>query len=151
MKNIYVTGYIGSDRKACAEEAAAQTGGTIVDLDKMIERNDGRKIMRIVMMMGEHEYRNKEYEALEELSEQEDLVVICSDGTLFDDMCREIMEAGEVRIADAEKTAEELWQNAKEDASIPYAFMQMGSEDEKKARFMKMYEARKDLYEKYTK
>ena len=150
MKNIYVTGYIGSDRYGCAKKIADERGAEMVDLDKMIELTDGRKIMRIVMMMGEHEYRNKEYEALEELSAKEDLVVVCSDGTLFDDMCREIMEGGEVVVADADKTAEELWLSAKEDASIPYAFMQMGGEDEKKERFMKMYEARKSIYDKYV-
>lgn len=150
MKNIYVTGFIGSDRRALAQSIADETGRELVELDKMIEAADGRKIMRIVMMMGEHEYRNKEYEALEELSEKEGLVVLCGDGSLFDDMCREIMEAGEIKIADAGKTAEELWLSAKDDAGIPYAFMQMGSEEEKKARFMKLYEARKDLYGKYV-
>ena len=149
MKNIYITGYIGSDRAALAKKVADETGAKTVDLDSEIKRLDGRSVMRIVMMMGEHEYRNKEYEALEMLAEQEDLVVVCGDGTLFDEMCRELMEKGTVLIADADKSAEELWENAKKDPNIPYAFMQMGEEEEKKARFMKMYEARKELYGKY--
>ncbi len=149
MKNIYVTGYIGSDRASLAKSIADETGGRLVDLDRYIEQKDGRKIMRIVMMMGEHEYRNQEYEALEELSAEEDLIVICSDGALLDEMSRELMEQGEVRIADADKTAEDLWLAAKEDDRIPYAFMQMGTEEEKRSRFMKAYEARKDLYQKY--
>ena len=150
MKNIYVTGFIGSGRARLAEQIAREKGKRIVDLDGEIKKADGRSVMRIVMMMGEHEYRNKEYEVLERLSEEEDLVVICGDGTLFDEMCRAMMEEGEIVIADADKTAEELWEAAKDDASIPYAFMQMGKEDEKKERFMKMYEARKDLYGKYS-
>lgn len=149
MKNVYITGYIGSDRAALAKKVADETGAKTVDLDSEIKRLDGRSVMRIVMMMGEHEYRNKEYEALEMLAEQEDLVVVCGDGTLFDEMCRELMEKGTVLIADADKSAEELWENAKKDPNIPYAFMQMGEEEEKKARFMKMYEARKELYGKY--
>ena len=68
---------------------------------------------------------------------------------MFDEMCRELMEQGEIIIADADKTADELWLAAKDDRSIPYAFMQLGSEDEKKETFFKMYRQRKEIYDKY--
>ena len=132
MKNIYVTGFIGSDRYSLGKKLAGEKGMKLLVLDDFIEQIDGRSVMRIIMLMGEHEYRNKEYEALEELSKREDLVVVCGDGALFDEMCRELMEQDEIIIADADKTADELWLAAKDDRSIPYAFMQLGSEDEKK-------------------
>ncbi len=149
MKNIYVTGFIGSDRYSLGKKLAGEKGMKLLVLDDFIEQIDGRSVMRIIMLMGEHEYRNKEYEALEELSKREDLVVVCGDGALFDEMCRELMEQGEIIIADADKTADELWLAAKDDSSIPYAFMQLGSEDEKKETFFKMYRQRKEIYDKY--
>lgn len=149
MKNIYVTGFIGSDRKNLAERLAEERGLTFLDLDEEIKERDGRSVMRIIMMMGEHEYRNKEYELLEELSHREDLVVCCGDGALFDEMCAELMEKGDIVIADADKSAEELWEAAKDDGSIPYAFMQFDPEDKKKETFFKLFEQRKDIYGKY--
>ena len=149
MKNIYVTGFIGSDRYSLGKKLADEKGMELIVLDKFIEEIDGRSVMRIIMLMGEHEYRNKEYEALEELAKKEDLVVVCGDGTLFDEMCAELMEQGEVVIADADKSAEELWECAKEDRGIPYAFMQFGAEGEKRGSFFKLYEQRKPIYDKY--
>ena len=149
MKNTYVTGFIGSERYELGSKLAEEKGMELVVLDKFIEEIDGRSVMRIIMLMGEHEYRNKEYEALEELSKKEGLVVVCGDGVLFDEMCAELMEQGDIVIADSDRSAEELWQNAKDDKSIPYAFMQFASEDEKRETFFKMYEQRRAIYEKY--
>lgn len=149
MKNIYVTGFIGSDRLSAGRKVAEEKGLQLIELDRFIEENDGRSVMRIIMLMGEHEYRNKEYESLEMLAKQDDLVVVCGDGVLFDEMCAELMEQGEIIIADPDKTCEELWEAAKDDMSIPYAFMQFSDEKEKRETFFKLYEQRKAIYEKY--
>jgi shikimate kinase len=146
---IFVTGYMGAATRELAEKITAELSYELIDMDAEIEKLDGRTIQRICMLMGEHEYRNKEYEALEELSKKEDLVVVCGDGALFDEMCEELMGKGEIVIADADRSAEELWQAAKDDKNIPYAFMQFGSEDEKRETFFKMYDQRKPIYDKY--
>jgi len=86
---IYVTGPLGSDRHGLAEKTAKEYGLPLYDLEAEIEKRDGRSIRRIVMMMGEHELRNKEYETLVallgELGESDspdtvdpDLPVVCS-------------------------------------------------------------------------
>ena len=150
MKNIYVTGFIGSNRAAIGKKLSEEKGLELINLDDYIEEADGRSIMRIIMLMGEHEYRNKEYEALEALSKKEDLVIVCGDGVLFDPMCADIMEEGEILIAGADKSAEELWEVAKDDKSIPYAFMQFEDEEKKKAKFFDLFEQRKEIYNKYS-
>ena len=149
MKNIYITGFIGSDRLSLGKSIADEKGLEMIVLDEYIKEMDGRSVMRIIMLMGEHEYRNKEYEALEQLSQQEDLVVVCGDGVLFDEMCAELMEQGEIFIADGEKSAGELWLAAKDDDTVPYAFMQFSAEEEKKDTFFKLYEQRQPIYKKY--
>ncbi|MGI6721254.1 MAG: shikimate kinase [Anaerovoracaceae bacterium] len=152
---IYVTGPLGSRRKETAQKLAARNNMDYLDFDEEIKQRDGRSISRIVMTMGEHEYRNKEYELLEEFTaKMEDgvplnLVCACSDGILLDPMCADLARKGNIVIADADLTAEELWDQAKDDASIPYAFMMDADEERKKEKFLRMYELRKQVYEEF--
>jgi shikimate kinase len=146
--NYYVTGFIGSDRAGLAKKLAAEKGLEFMDMNEEIKERDGRSAMRIVMSMGEHELHNKEYELLKWLDENPGHAVACGDGTLFDGDCAEIMERGTVVIADADKTAEELWQAAKTDDSIPYAFM-MSKDEAAREKFLKLHESRRGIYEKY--
>ena len=103
------------------------------------------------MMMGEHEYRNKEYEMLEKLSEREKIVVVCGDGVILDDMSREILRENQVVLADWEKTPQQLWEQAeKQQADFPYAFMNQPDTALKKEKFMDLYEQRKNLYNTFV-
>lgn len=144
---IFVTGYMGSDRRGLAEKLAAELSYELIDLDAEIEKADGRTIQRLCMMMGEHEYRNKEYEMLQTLKDRENIVVLCGDGIIFDDQNREVLEANKVVLADADTDVGVLWERAKDEKSLPYAFMNFGG-DERKAKFIELYEQRKDIYKK---
>lgn len=146
---IFVTGFLGSDRKGLAEKLAAERGYRAMDLDAEIERADGRSVQRICMTMGEHEYRNKEYETLEKLNSLEEIVVSCGDGVLLDDMSRGILSENQVVIADAELGPEELWEKAKAQKDIPYAFMQTGDEAARREKFMDLYQRRRDMYQEF--
>lgn len=64
---IIVIGPFGAPVLNTARELAAQRGLPLVDLDHEIELRDGRSIKRLVMMNGEHAYRNLEFEILQEL------------------------------------------------------------------------------------
>ncbi len=67
-KFTFVTGYFGAPVKEVAEKIAEYKGWKLLSLDDEIEKSDGRSVQRICMLMGEHEYRNKEYEILAELT-----------------------------------------------------------------------------------
>lgn len=146
---VYVTGFIGSRRREKAEEIAKEKGFDIVDLDKEIEKKKNMSVKRLCMMMGEHGYRNEEYEILAGLEGQSGIVVVCGDGVVFDDMCVEIMKKGTVVIADADSERDELFKRAVCDESVPYAFMMSGDENEKYEKFCKMYDQRKPLYDRF--
>ncbi|MCE2604108.1 hypothetical protein LH384_34015, partial [Pseudomonas aeruginosa] len=75
------------------------------------------------MMMGEHEYRNKEYEMLCLLAEEEGIVVSCRDGVMLDEMNRDILEQNKVIVADGDISPKTLWERAKDEKGLPYAFM----------------------------
>ena len=120
---IYVIGFIGSDRMAVARAASEQHNVPLYDLAAEIEERDGRTIRRMVITMGEHELRNKEYETLtailRDLGEPADpseiaesvaacdyaAVICCTDDLILDPMSADLVRAGEVIIADDPATA----------------------------------------------
>ena len=142
---IFVTGYMGAATRELATELAAELSYEMIDLDAEIEKADGRTIQRICMLMGEHEYRNKEYEMLQSLKDRDGIVVLCGDGIIFDDQNREVLEKNTVIIADADTDIDTLWERAKNLKGLPYAFMNFGG-DERKEKFIELYEQRKDIY-----
>jgi shikimate kinase len=163
---IFVTGFIGSDRNGLARRLAAQNGMEFVSLDDEIEAKDGRNVRRIAMMMGEHEVRNKEYEAIKELlelashggdesrSDHKGFVVACSDGIILDDECLSLLAQGNVVIADGDLTPEQLWEKAKAEPNPAYAFLSTGlsceDEEEKYQRFLALYQARMPIYRRIS-
>ncbi|MGI6766605.1 MAG: shikimate kinase [Lentihominibacter sp.] len=149
---IFVTGYFGAPVREKAEELASEQGLEVINLDKMIEAADGRSIKRICMMHGEHGYRNKEYEALKELTEGSaasdgKAVVLCGDGVLHDDMSREIlMTKGTLVIVGENMSPEELWERAKQIDDTYHAFMFFGSESDKRKAFEGLHCRQKVLF-----
>ncbi|MBK5263515.1 MAG: hypothetical protein JJE17_13270, partial [Peptostreptococcaceae bacterium] len=91
-EKLFIIGYIGSDRVSVGEKAAHLLGYELLVLDDLIVKKDGRPLKKIIMSMGEHEYRNKEYEILEEYSRKKNFVMVCGDGIILDDMCIAILK-----------------------------------------------------------
>lgn len=172
---IIVTGYFGAPIEETARKLATDKGLEYISLDEEITKRDGRSIKRLVMMNGEHGYRNQEYEVLQELcgdaveagaateapSETKTdsaattaptdtaagLVIACGDGVLYDDDSREIALGQELVIAGEGMTTEELWENAKAAEDSYHAFMAFGTEDEKRAAFEELIRRQRNLFE----
>ena len=149
-ERIFVTGFMGSDRTGLGRKLAEEYGYELLFMDDEIEKHDGRPIKRICMTMGEHEYRNKEYEMLTQLTERSGIVVVCGDGIIFDDMSREILEKETTVIADGDKSVDWLWERAKKDDSIPYAFMLDPDEQKKYEKFCSLYLTRRHMYRRFA-
>ena len=172
-RKIIVTGYFGAPIEETAKKLAASEGLEYISLDEEITKRDGRSIKRLVMMNGEHGYRNQEYEVLQELCgvEEEEadtdaqageaepkspaddladtnagLVIACGDGVLYDDDSREIISRHELVIAGEDMTTDELWENAKAIEDSYHAFMAFGTEEEKRAAFEQLMQRQKKLF-----
>jgi len=163
-RKIIVTGYFGAPIEETAKKLAASEGLEYISLDEEIMKRDGRSIKRLVMMNGEHGYRNQEYEVLQELCGDEEetadtdapacdatgngagLVIACGDGVLYDDDSREIISRHELVIAGEEMTTDELWENAKAIEDSYHAFMAFGTEEEKRAAFEQLMQRQKKLF-----
>ncbi len=163
-KNIYVTGYFGAPIKERAKEIARERALQLIVLDDEIEKRDGRAIKRLVMMNGEHGYRNQEFEILKELVDAGEaaaagallkagggdaVVVACGDGVLHDDDSREIIEEGEIVVVGSEMSTEELWSAAKQIENSYHAFMSFGSDDDKREAFKDLIQRQRKLFEIY--
>ena len=168
-KFIFITGFFGAPLMQKAQQLAEETGLPLLVLDEEIEKADGRSARRICMMMGEHEYRNKEYEALkritecaldkngectlEKTAERESLpcgaVVCCGDGVLHDDMSRELIIGHRLEIVGGEADIDTLWENAKTIKNSTHAFMHFGTEEQQRAAFERLYERQRVLFMPY--
>ena len=141
---LFVIGYIGSRRMERGEELARELGYQLLDLDRMIEERDGRSLKKLIMMMGEHEYRNKEYEILKELESQQGFVLVCGDGIVHDEMNLAILKR-EATIF-VEEPLESLWERVREKADGLYAFLHDSDRERARKKFMEFYQLRLPLY-----
>ena len=99
------------------------------------------------MTMGEHEYRNKEYEALTKLLEGAlPAVVACSDGVLYDDDSRNIILQGTLVIAGENLSPDQLWEEARLLEDSYHAFMAFGTQEEKRRAFDDLIQRQKILF-----
>ena len=171
-KFIFVTGFFGAPIKDRAAALAAEMGGRYVSLDEEIEKKDGRSVSRICMVMGEHEYRNREYEILSQLTaelsaeeqtnpskpagaaafakpQSEYVAVACGDGVLLDEMSAEIISHHKLIIEGSDMSCEKLWQNAGKIKNSCHAFMLEPDEKKRRKAFEDLYERQRLLFEKF--
>ncbi len=147
MGKIFVIGFIGSDRVGLAKKIAQEQNLTFRDMDRDIEAYDGRSILRMVMSMGEHEYRNKEYEQLQRYQSMDDIVVACGDGIVLDDDNRNLLT--KERVVIAQDSLENLWQNALKRSDTIYAFLSQKDQSEAYDHFVRLYHQRKPLFDQF--
>ena len=145
---IFVTGYFGAPIREEARRIASRKGWQVLDLDAEIEKKDGRSIARLCMMGGEHAYRNAEFEAVRELQTDEELVVICGDGILYDEDTRGLILQHELVIAGEDLPWEALWENAQQDEASYHAFMKFGTQQERQEKFAAHHARQKLLFAK---
>lgn len=152
-KLIFVTGCFGAPIREEAQRIADRKGLPFLDLDREIEKRDGRSIARICMAAGEHGYRNQEYELVEELTRASDSdrqesgrVIACGDGILYDDQTRQLILEHELVIVGEDAALSDLWQAASKDESTWHAFMKFGSDKEKEEAFRMYHERQKSLF-----
>jgi len=144
-KKLFIIGYIGSDRRRVGEEAAHLLGYELLVLDDLIVKRDGRPLKKIIMAMGEHEYRNKEYDILEMYSKKNSFVMVCGDGIVLDEMCITILKDNPTLFVD--EPLELLWSRVKNDQTLLYSFLENTSKTLVFKKFSELYQLRLPLYQ----
>ncbi|MEA4853519.1 MAG: shikimate kinase [Christensenella sp.] len=86
VKNVYLTGMMGSGKTEVGRRAAALSGRRFVDIDEYIEKKASQKISDIFQERGELYFRRIETEALKEIGAVENgAVVSCGGGIILSD------------------------------------------------------------------
>ena len=84
MRNIYLTGFMGTGKTSVGREIALNLGLKFIDLDELIVKKEGRSINDVFNSSGEPYFRKVEKETLTEVSKGIGQVVSCGGGIVID-------------------------------------------------------------------
>jgi len=90
MKRIFLIGYMGAGKSTVGRRLASHLQLSFIDLDSFIEKRFHKTINEIFTEKGEEAFRKMEKEALEEVSEYENVIISVGGGTpcFFDNIER---------------------------------------------------------------
>ena len=83
-KNIALTGFMGTGKSTVGRLLAKRLKWKWVDVDRYIEKKEGRPIARIFEKEGEPYFRSLEKEAIRELSSKRGVVITTGGGAVMD-------------------------------------------------------------------
>lgn len=88
MIPIFLIGYMGSGKTTIGKFVAKEIGYRFVDMDAVIEEQQGQTITQIFAERGEQEFRLLEQKCLHELSQNKDIIISTGGGApcFFDNM-----------------------------------------------------------------
>lgn len=84
-KNIVLIGFMGTGKSSCGRALAMRLGCAFVDLDKYIEGKEKMSVPEIFAEKGEAYFREKEREAVREVSQRKGAVIATGGGTIKDE------------------------------------------------------------------
>lgn len=93
LRNIVITGFMGTGKSTVGPLVAKQLGRPFVETDREIEKRAGMDIPRIFAEQGEAAFRRMERELCAELAAQQGLVIATGGGMLVDPHNLELMLA----------------------------------------------------------
>ncbi|MCM1177755.1 MAG: shikimate kinase [Clostridium sp.] len=91
---IALTGFMGCGKSSVGKELSALLSYSLIDLDKHIEKKEGRQIPEIFGSDGEQAFRRMEQESLGEIaSESGNIILSLGGGTVTTPECAEIIRS----------------------------------------------------------
>lgn len=81
--NIVLCGFMGSGKTTVGKRVARTLGRPYCDLDQYIEKKEGMTVSQIFDRYGEEGFRQRETQAVEEVSRLGGMVVACGGGTVL--------------------------------------------------------------------
>ncbi len=91
-KNIIITGFMGTGKSAVAQQLASKLKMEFIDMDRIIEEDQGMSIPDIFARYGENYFRQQENKLVKELIRKENMVIATGGGTLLSSDNVEILD-----------------------------------------------------------
>ena len=85
MKNLYLIGFMGAGKSTIAKVLAKKCPAKRIEMDQLIEEQQGMAITDIFAAHGENYFRDLETELLRSFSESTGYVVSCGGGSVLRD------------------------------------------------------------------
>ena len=82
---IYLSGFMGAGKSTVGPILANTLGWNFYDLDKEIEKSEGKKVRQIFESRGENYFRQIEKELLHKISEERNVIISLGGGTMADE------------------------------------------------------------------
>lgn len=117
-KIIFLVGYMGTGKTTIGKELKNRLHYKLVDLDVLIEKNEGITIKEMMAKEGEKYFRDVETNTLKSLAGKNKLIVSCGGGAVLREENRRFMKENGVVIL-LEATPEQIYDRIKHDTSRP--------------------------------
>ena len=95
--NYYLIGFPGCGKTTLGRELSRLTGWVFIDLDEYIEHQQGRRIVELMPLVGETQFRDMERAALREVSAAS-AIIACGGGTPCQPGNMELMNASGITV-----------------------------------------------------
>jgi len=83
MKNIVLTGFMGTGKSEVSKELSKILGWTVIDIDAEIEKSQGMKITDIFKQFGEPKFRDIETEMIKSFSKNKNVIISTGGGAVL--------------------------------------------------------------------
>lgn len=83
MKNIVLTGFMGTGKSEVSQELSKVLGWKVIDIDTEIEKSQGMKITGIFKQFGEPRFRDIEAEMIKNLSKNKNVIISTGGGAVL--------------------------------------------------------------------
>ncbi len=85
MKNIVIVGFMGTGKTVVAKALAEKLGRGFLELDAIIEKNEGMSIKEIFEKKGEPYFRGLEKDVVKQASQGQGIVISAGGGAIMDE------------------------------------------------------------------
>lgn len=85
MKNVVLTGFMGTGKSSVGKLLAYRLGKSFIDIDKQIEKEAGISIPEIFTKYGEEFFRAKEHEVVARIARYKNVVIATGGGVVLND------------------------------------------------------------------
>lgn len=118
MKNIAFIGFMGSGKSTISKELANKLNTTLIDVDDYIVEKNQMKITDMFDKYGEDYFRDKETEAIRDISKESGIIISCGRGSVLrDENVKLLKENGTIVLLKA--TPETIYERVKDSTSRP--------------------------------